>query len=73
MHIDFFKYNSNGNNFTKESIQRLCSRQFCIDADGVVLVQNYKGGLITFSKDENFLKLTKKPTFAFKGSTNFFD
>jgi len=52
--INFFKYNSNGNDFiiidetdksyefSKKIIQKLCSRQFCVGADGLVLLQNSK-------------------------------
>lgn len=51
MNFDFFKYNSNGNDFiiidetkksydfSKEMIQKVCSRQMCIGADGLVLLQ----------------------------------
>lgn len=52
MSFNFFKYNSNGNDFIiiddrnksfnlqKEVIQKICSRQFCVGADGLVLLRN---------------------------------
>lgn len=54
MKLNFYKYNSNGNDFiivdetlnqfdfSKETIQKLCSRQFCIGADGLLLIQKSK-------------------------------
>lgn len=51
MGLEFFKYNSNGNdfiiidetkksfNFSPKKIQTICSRQFCIGADGLVFLQ----------------------------------
>jgi diaminopimelate epimerase len=54
MQFEFFKYHSNGNDFViidnrnhffsfqKKIIQEICSRQFCVGADGLILLEDSK-------------------------------